>query len=81
METGEMYYNGQDYQKVSERLFQINNNIELLCQDVDKFSIRDMARKIIPRNLKTMAHLENLDKASNELHNKDGIIALIRRFS
>jgi hypothetical protein len=81
METGEMYYNGQDYQKVSERLFQINNNIELLCQNVDKFSIRDMARKIIPRNLKTMAHLENLDKASNELHNKDGIIALIRRFS
>ena len=81
METGEMYYNGQDYQKVSERLFQINNNIELLCQNVDKFSIRDMARKIIPRNLKIMAHLENLDKASNELHDKDDIIALFRRIS
>lgn len=68
METVEMYYYEQDYQQVAKRLFQINDNLELLCQDANKFSIRDMARKSIPRIIKTANCLKYLDKASNQLH-------------
>lgn len=81
METGEMRYEGHDHEKVAERLFQINDDLELFSQDADKFSIRDMARKIIPRNLKTSARLKYLDKAGDELRDKEDIIALCARIS
>ena len=68
METGEMYYDGQDYQKVTKPQFQINADLKLLCQDADIFWIHDMVRKIIPQNLKTAACLRYLDKAGDKLH-------------
>ena len=55
METGEMGYEGHDHEKVTERLFQINEDLELFFQDANKFLIRDMAGKVIPRHLKISA--------------------------
>lgn len=76
METGEMWYKGHNHEKVIEWLFQIKEDLELFSQDADKFLIRNMARKVIPRNLKTSAWLKYLNKAGNELCNKEEIIAL-----
>ena len=67
MEKGELKYKGHNHEQLAERLFQINDDLELFHEDADKFSMRDMARKIIPQNLKMAARLKYSDKDGPEL--------------
>ena len=81
MEKGELKYEGHDHEQLAECLFQINDDLELFCEDADKFSMRDMARKIIRRNLKTAASLKYNDKDGPELTTKEAIIKLCRKIT
>jgi hypothetical protein len=57
MEFGNLKYDGQDHTSVVERLFEINKDLELFGKEIGKFSIREMAQRIIPNTLKTAASL------------------------
>ena len=81
MEKGELKYEGHDHEQLAERLFQINKDLELFHEVADQFSIRDMARKIIPRNLKTAARLKYNDKDGPDLTSKEDIIKLCRKIT
>ena len=81
MEFGELKYDGHDHTAAVEQLFEINDNLELLGEDVSKFSIREMAKRIIPKNLKTSANLKYYDKCGDNLRDKEDIIELCRRIS
>ena len=50
----------------------MNGNIFMKCE---------MARKIIPRNLKPLARLKYLNKGGNELQEKEDIIKLCSKIS
>ena len=43
MEFGELKYEGHDHVSIVERLFEINDDLELFGEEVGKFSIREMA--------------------------------------
>lgn len=45
METREMQNDGHDHDKIVKWLFQINDDLKHFCQDADKFSIHDIAKK------------------------------------
>jgi hypothetical protein len=78
MQRGELRYDDQDHDKVAERLFEINRDLELLGKDVEKFTIREMAKLIIPENLKPQAKLKHINKGGKNLRNKEEIIDLCR---
>ena len=52
---------------VVERLFEINEDLELLGDKVGKFLIHEMARRVIPNTLKTAASLRFYDKGGEDL--------------
>ena len=81
MENGQLRYEGTDHEKTVERLFQINEDIELLSDDAEPFTMREMVRKIIPQNLKPAAKLKYLDKGGAKLREKDEVIELAREIS
>ena len=62
MQCGELQGDDHDHDKVAERLFEINRDLELLGEDVEGFSIREMAKHIIPENLKYKAKIKYVDK-------------------
>ena len=78
MLRGELRCNDQDYEKIAERLFEINKDLELLSDDIEKFSIREMAKLIIPENLKYQAKLKFVDKGGKNLRDEEEIIDLCR---
>ena len=55
MENGELTYEGHDHFSVAERLFRINDQLEYLGTDVEKFSEKEMARKVIAKTLHPVA--------------------------
>ena len=57
MSDGEMYYEGYGHEKAAERLFQINKDLALMNAEVEPFTIREMIRKILPKNHKPKARL------------------------
>ena len=44
MEYGNLTYDGHDHTSVVEPLFEINEDLELLSEEVGKFTIQEMAR-------------------------------------
>jgi hypothetical protein len=66
----------QDHGKVTERLFEINQDLEHLSKDVNTFLIRKMVKLIIPENLKYQAKHKCVDKGGKNLRNKEEIIDL-----
>lgn len=74
MENGELKYEGHDHLRVVERLFQINEDLDLFSENAEKYSMREMARKIIPKNLKANARLKYLDKGIDDLRDRDDIL-------
>ena len=76
MEAG-LPYEGHNHETMVERLFQINGDLGLFGEDAEPYSIRDMARKIIPKNLKPMARLKYIDKGGKELRDKQDILDMM----
>lgn len=66
MENGKLKYKGHDHVKVAKQLFEINKDLVLLSKSADKFLMQEMARNIIPKNLKPAARIKYLDKGSSE---------------
>jgi hypothetical protein len=64
-----------------ERVFEINEHLELLGEEVGKFSIREMARQVIPNSLKHTAGLHFYDKGGEDLCDADEIIELCRKIT
>ena len=58
MENGELTYKGHDHFSVAERLFRIKEQLENLGTNVEKFSDKEMARKVVPKTLHPAARLE-----------------------
>ena len=81
MEFGELRYEGHDHTGAVKCLFEINDDLELFGEDANKFSERDMARRIIPKNLKTAASLKFYDKGGNKLRDRDDILELCCRIT
>ena len=78
MLRGELRCNDHDYEKIAERLFEINKDLELLSDDIEKFSIREMAKLVIPENLKYQAKLKFVNKGGKNLRDEEEIIDLCR---
>ena len=76
MSDGEMYYEGYGHEKAAERLFQINKDLALMNAEVEPFTIREMIRKILPKNLKPKARLRYLDKGGKDKSSADEAIDL-----
>eukprot|EP00956_Cyclotella_meneghiniana_P007809 scaffold10416_cov51-Cyclotella_meneghiniana.AAC.1 len=76
MSDGEMYYRGYGHEKAAERLFQINKDLALMNAEVEPFTIREMIRKILPKNLKPKARLRYLDKGGKDKSSADEAIDL-----
>ena len=66
MSDGEMHYEGYGHEKAAKRLFQINKDLALMNAEVDPLTIREMIRKILPKNLKPKARLRYLDKGGKD---------------
>jgi hypothetical protein len=81
MTMSELQYEGQMHKKVAERLFEINNNRKLFDKETKKFSMHEMARKIIPQNLKPQARFTYIKQGGKELHDKEEIIALCQHIT
>jgi hypothetical protein len=81
MMMGELRYEGQDHEKAIERLFEINDDIELFSEEAEGFPIREMARKIIPQTLKPQARLKYVDKGGKLLREQEDIFELCRTIS
>ena len=81
MENGLLWNAGTDHKKTAERLFKINKDLKLLSNDANIFAKCEMARKIVPRNLKLLARLKDLDKGGDELRDKEDIIELCSKIS
>jgi hypothetical protein len=60
------------------QLFEINQDLELFGKDVEKFLIGEMAKLIIPENLKYQAKLKYVDKCGKNLRHEEEIIDLCR---
>jgi hypothetical protein len=73
---GELRCNDHDYEKIVERLFEINEDLELLSDDIEKFSICEMAKLVIPENLKYQAKLKFVNKGGKNLCDEEEIINL-----
>lgn len=68
MLVGELHYEGQDHEKVTKQLFQINEDLKLFGEDVDIFPIRKMARKVIPHKYVDKGGKElRIEEDTNEL--------------
>ena len=70
MLMGKLRYKGQDHEKVTERLFKINNDIELFGEDIKQFPMHEMARKIVPKNSKPQARLKYIEKGGRSCAKK-----------
>ena len=77
MLEGKLTYEGHDHLAVAERLFQINDQHELLGPGIEKFSTRKTARRIIPKNLKSKAKLKYHDKGGTHKDSKQGILDVV----
>ena len=58
------------------RLFKINQDLDLLSDAISKLSIREMAKLVIPENLKNQAKLKFVDKGGKNRCNNEEIIDL-----
>ena len=81
MEYGNLTYDGHDHTSVVERLFEINENLKLLSEEVGKFTIQEMARRVIPNTLKNAASLCFYDKGGEDLRDSNDIIKLCRKIT
>jgi hypothetical protein len=81
MEFGNLKYDGHDHTSVAERLFEIKEDLELFGKEVGKFSIQEMAQRIIPNTLKTAASLRFYDKGGEDLRDSKEIIELCRKIT
>ena len=79
MEEGKIKYAGRNIEKAIKCLYATNDTLPLLAKGATKFSDRDMAKKIIPRNLSTKARAEFVVKGGDHLREKSDIIALSQR--
>ena len=77
MMEGKLTYEGHDHLAAAERLFQINEQIELLGPGIEKFSTREMARTIIPKNLKSKAKLKYHDKGGTHKTSRQDILDVV----
>jgi hypothetical protein len=64
-----------------EQLSGINDDQELLSKEINTFSVQEMAKRIIPKNLKTAANPKYYDKCGDNLRDKEEIIELCCRIS
>ena len=62
-----LHYKSQDHEKVTGRLFEINNDIKLFGKLTEKCPMRKVTWKIIPQNLKPQARLKYIKKGRKEL--------------
>ena len=67
MELGDLKYDGLNHMNVIERLFEINDNLEFLGEEASKFSMHEMAQRVIPNILKTATSLRFYDKGGKDL--------------
>ncbi len=79
MEEGKIEYAGHDIEKAIKRLYAINDTLPLLAKGATKFSDREMAKKIIPRNLSAKARAEFIVNGGDRMREKTDIMALSRR--
>ena len=70
-------YTGHNHESAIETLFQINDEIKLFGENAEGFSMRDTARKIIPKTLKPVASLKFFDKGCDELRDKQDILDVL----
>ena len=77
MENGELTYEGHDHFSVAERLFRINDQLEYLGTDVEKFSEKEMARKVVPKTLHPAARLEYIRRGGKDLTSKQEILTCV----
>ena len=78
MENGKLTYEGHDHFMAIERLLKINKDMVVLGPNVESFSVREMARKIVPKTLKDNARLEYIKKGGKELQNEDDILETVQ---
>jgi hypothetical protein len=78
MENGELTYEGHDHFSVAERLFQINEQLEYLGTNVEKFSNKEMARKVVPKTLQPAARLEYVRRGGEETTTKAAILECVQ---
>jgi hypothetical protein len=81
MEYGDLTYDGHDHTSVMERLFEINEDLELFGKEVGKFTIPEKARRVIPNTLKNAASLRFYDKGGEDLRDANEIIKLCRKIT
>jgi hypothetical protein len=78
MENGELTYEGHDHFSVAERLFRINEQLEYLGTGVEKFSDKEMARKVMSKTLHPAARLEYICRGGKEMSTKAAILECVQ---
>ena len=78
MENGELTYEGHDHFSVAERLFRINDQLKYLITDVEKFSEKEMTKKVIAKTSHPVARLEYICRGGKELTSKQAILACVQ---
>ncbi len=81
MQLGELNYDGHDHEAAVERLLEINEQIQYLAEDAEIFSSKEMAKRIIPKNLKPSARLKWIEMDGKALHDSEEMIDLARQIN
>jgi predicted nucleotidyltransferase len=77
MDNGELTYEGHNHFSVAEILFRINDQLEYLGTDVEKFSEKVMAKKVIAKTLHPVERLKYIRRGSKESTSKQAILACV----
>ena len=80
MEEGKIRYAGHNIKWAVKCLYMINHTLHLLTKGASKFSDRDMAKKIIPRNLSRQKRFEFIVNGAKCLRKKSKIMTHCQRF-
>ena len=66
MRNGELAYEGHDHAAMAERLFRINEDIDLFSEKAKPFDIDELIRDAIEPTLKSSARLMFVEKSGRE---------------
>ena len=81
MQLGELNYDGHNHEAAVERLLEINDQIQYLAEDAESFSPKEMAKRIIPKNLKPSARLKWIEMGGKALSDPEEMIDLAGQIS
>ena len=78
MEKGELTYKGHDHFSVAERLFRINDQLKYLGTDIEKFSEKEMMKKVIAKTLHPVTRLEYISRGEQKMTTKRAILNCVQ---